>query len=110
MMMAQQKVVENFSKNMALDKEDYGGKEQPLDHKKDEGKMGFTKELMGNPGTIMKGVGNLKQKMQIIFKEFEQIGKMVRGEHTLGHYIDQLSEVIGNVEEVKKSNEKGPNV
>ena len=60
MMMAQEEGVDNIIKNMALDKEEYGGQEQLPNHNRDEGEMGFTKGLMGNPRTILKEVGNLK--------------------------------------------------
>ena len=48
---------------MALDKEEHGGQEHLPDHNRDEGEMGFTKGFMSNPGTILKEVGYLKQKM-----------------------------------------------
>ena len=41
MMRFQEEGVENYIKNVALDKEDYGGYEQILDHNKDEGEVGF---------------------------------------------------------------------
>ena len=63
--------------------------------------MGVTKGTIGNLGSILKEVVNIKQQMQVICKDFEQISMMARGEHTLGQHIDRLLEVIGNVEEVK---------
>ena len=69
--MAQEKGVENSSKNMALEKEDYGGKDHSPEHNMDEGEMGVTKGLMGHPGTILKEIGSLKQQMQVIFNKFE---------------------------------------
>lgn len=78
-----------------------GEQEHHLDHNKEEVQKGFLKGNMGNPGSILKEIGTLKQKMQVISKDFGQLNKTARGERTLGQHIDRLSEVIGNAEEVK---------
>ena len=101
--------IQNAMKNVELEKEDEGDQEKNLDvDDKTEGVIGSSKGLLGNPGTILKEIGILKQQMQFFGKEVEQVSKIARGEHTLGQHINQLLEVIGNVEEVKNFKKKIP--
>ena len=65
-----QKGVENCSKDMDLKKEKLG-EDQSLDNNRNEREMGVTKGIIGNPGAILKEVVNLKQKMQVMVKDFE---------------------------------------
>jgi len=69
--------------------------------------LGFSKGMIGNPGSI-KDIGILKHKMFLLNREMDQFSKISREEITLGQHIENLSEVIGNVEEVKKIMQKIP--
>lgn len=97
-------------KNATLEREDYGDQEQNPDFGRAKGEIGSTKGLLGNLESVLKEIGILKQKMQLIGKEVEQVSKLAKGEHTLGQHIDWLSEVIGNVEEVKNLMSKIPQI
>ena len=66
-----QKGVENCSKDMDLEKENVGEEDQSLDNNRKEMEMGVTKGIIGNLGAILKKVVNLKQQMQVMFKDFE---------------------------------------
>ena len=97
----QEEKTRNSTKNVVLEREEYGYQEKILDFDKDEGELDITKGFLGSPRSILKGVGNLKQQMQFIVKEVEQVSKLARGERTLGQHIDRLSEVIGHAKEFR---------
>lgn len=86
---------------MDLNRNKQGEQEEYFEHNKEEDEQGFLKGIMGNPGSIMKDIGTLKQQMQDISRDFDQLSKTTKGERTLGQHIDRLSEVISNAEEVK---------
>ena len=56
----------------------------------------------------MKEIVFLNQQMQVFGKEVEQVGKIAKGEDTLGQHIYMILEVIENVEEVKNLIHKKP--
>ena len=89
---------DNDIKGVDLDRnkqEDY------FEHNKEKDDQRFLKGILGNPGSLLKDIGTLKQKMQDISRDFDQLNRMVREERMLGQHIDKLFEVEGNVEEVK---------
>lgn len=70
--------------------------------------MGNVKAAFGNPGVMNRDIISLKEQMQTIKREFEQLSQSTRGELTLSQHLDKLSEVIGNAEEVKNLMMKVP--
>ena len=76
-------------KNVEPEKEDERDQEKNPDFDdKTKGVFGSSKGQFGNPGTILKEIGILKQQMQFFGKEVEQVSKQARGECTLGQHID----------------------
>lgn len=70
--------------------------------------QGHMKGVFGNPGEMRKDINIMKEQMQDIRREFEHLSKTNRGEKTLGQHLDRLSNVIGNVEEVKNLMKRVP--
>ena len=66
------------------------------------------KGIVGNPCVMKNDITSLKDQMQDIRRDFEQLSKTSRGERTLVQHIDKLSEVISNVEEVKNLMKRVP--
>ena len=58
-----QKRAENFSTDTALEKENFGEDNQSPNINMNEREMGVSNGIIGNPGTILKEVVNLKQQM-----------------------------------------------
>lgn len=83
------------------ERDNVGGDEDDLTRNKGNDDQGFLKGIFGNLGLMKKEISSLQLQMQDIVREFDQLNKTTRGERTLGQHIDKLSEVIGNVEEVK---------
>lgn len=110
MVSAQDEGDDNVPEEVELDKNKQGEQEHYFEHNREEDEKGFLMGIMGNPRSIWKDVGTLKQQMQVISKDFEQLNKMAKGENTLGQHIDKLYEVIGNAEEVKNLMKRVPSI
>ena len=70
-MSAQVEGDDNVLKEVELDNKKQGEKEHYLEHNREEDEKGFIKGIMGNPRSMLKDVKTLKQKMQVISKDFE---------------------------------------